>query len=299
VALCLYAVAPAQILMTSVLGTEIIYGALLVAATWATLRFVSWKGASTGGLLLGMSQYVRSTSLVLLPVLLAAAWMLGRPTPGSRRSHLDGLGRVTIMAIAFLVILLPVAAWNTQLLGWPSVSTSSFQNWELLLGTNQVYDGRFNAADVALVGGTPGTAEAEAIAGQLAWERIRDDPLGTAGLFARKFPQAWADEHYGARWALYESPGSNPVVVQAAVLLSQAWLAVLAVLAAIGFWSARRRPAPAMTATAALLLVYAIALMPLEANPRYHAPMVPLLCIPAAFGAVMLGAWWSASRRGT
>ena len=286
-ALLLYAVAPAQILMSTVLGTEILYGAGLVAALAFIVRGSGLVDALAGGALLAATQYIRSTSLVLLPVLLAVTWARagdGRPAGTSRWIRLGQAGAVLA---SFCIILIPVAAANVDRVGWPSPSTSGFQNWELLLGTDQRHDGRFNTDDVALVGGDPGTPAAEAAAARLAWQQVTSDPLGTAGLMARKFPQLWADEHYGARWALFENPGVDRRLVQVMVLLSQAWLVFVSALGAIGLWRLRRRPSRGVVAVAATLVVYGAAMIPFEANPRYHAPLVPLLCILAALPAAV------------
>ena len=281
IALLLYAVAPSQILMSTVVGSEILYGAGLVAALAFVLHGTRLRHALAAGAVFAAAQYVRATSLVLLPVLLGIAWAR------SRRSHPAGAwsgrsGRnVAAALLAFCIVLVPVAIANVGRIGWPSPSTSSFQNWELLLGTDQLHDGRFNADDVARVGGDPGTPQAEAVAARLAWQQVTSDPLGTAGLFLRKFPQLWADEHYGARWALFENPAVDRGLVQVMVILSEAWLILVAGLGAIGLWRVRRRPPLGVVAVAAMLVVYGIAMIPFEANPRYHAPMIPLLCILA------------------
>ena len=281
IALLLYAVAPSQVLMSTVVGSEILYGAGIVAALAFAIRGTRLRDALVAGALLAATQYVRATSFVLLPVLLGIAWARSRPSNPVGAWRWQSGRNVAAALLAFCIVLVPVALANVGRVGWPSPSTSSFQNWELLLGTDQQHDGRFNAEDVARVGGDPGTPQAETLAARLAWQQVTSDPLGTAGLFLRKFPQLWADEHYGARWALFENPGVDRGLVQAMVILSEAWLILVAGLGAVGLWRLRRRSPLGLVAVAAMLVVYGIAMIPFEANPRYHAPMIPLMCILA------------------
>ncbi len=283
VALLLYAVAPAEILMTPVLGTEIAYGTVLVGVAWVLLAApLSVVRAAVAGAALGASQYVRATSQVLAPVLaIGAGWLAA---PGRRL--LIGLA----FAASFAAVLPPVVVTNMERGSGPSLSTSSFSAWQLLIGTNQEHDGRFNPDDVALVGGEAalGTAEAERIALRVALERIGEDPVGTLGLVVRKFPVVWGDAHYGARWALYEDPAQEPQTTQAFVLLSQLAWAVVAALAAVGAWRGRAGSAQTVALLGAILAVFVLVHALGEANPRYHAPLVPIFSVLAGIGAANL-----------
>jgi hypothetical protein len=283
VALLLFAVSPSEILMTTVLGTELAYGVLLTGVVAILLLAPpTLLRAAAAGVVLGASQYVRATSQVLAPVLAVA---IGRLAVPGRRAVI-GLA----MAGACLLSLAPVIAANLERSGVPSLSTSSFQAWQLLIGTNQAHEGRFNADDVALVGGEEalGTPEAERIALRIALQRIVDDPLGELGLLARKFPQAWGDAHYGARWALYEDPAQDPRTTQTFVLLSQLVWALTAALAAVGAWRASPRAWPTIAVLGLVLAVFIVVHALGEANPRYHAPLVPLFCVLAGVGAAAL-----------
>jgi hypothetical protein len=238
--------------------------------------------AVVGGMLLGASQYIRATSQVAAPFLgLAAGWLA---TAGRR--WLIGLTFVGV----FVAALVPVIGANIERSGTPSLSTSSFQGWQLLLGTNQAHDGRFNDDDVGLVGGLDalGTPEAERIAVRVALQRVVDDPLGTVGLAFRKFPSVWGDAHYGARWAIYADPKQDATTSQVAVLLSQVAWAATAVLAAIGAWRSARAAWHTVAVIGLVIVVFAAMHLLAEANPRYHAPLVPIFSVLAGLGASSL-----------
>lgn len=288
VALLLYAISPAEILMTTVLATELPYGALLIAAVFIVIAAPpAMLRAVAAGVVLGASQYVRATSQVLAPILAVTAGALAAPG----RRLVIGLA----LGAAFVLSLAPVIGANLERSGVPSLSTSSFQAWQLLIGTNQEHDGRFNADDVALVGGEDalGTPGAERIALRVALQRIADDPLGQVGLLVRKLPQVWGDAHYGARWAFHQDPAQEPRTTQTFVLLSQLAWALTAGLAAIGAWLAVGRARSRLSVMVVTIVAFAVIHALGEANPRYHAPLVPIFCVLGGIGAAAL-----AERRG-
>jgi hypothetical protein len=280
VALLLFAIAPAQVLMTTILGTELLQGCLLTLPVLAIVGDGGVRGGVLAGAALAASQFVRATSVLVALPLAVVVGLLGRGT--SRRRWL----RAGMLVGTFVVMLLPVVAWNVTRTGVPSLTTSSFQNWQLLIGTNQAAGGRFNEGDLALVGGVGGTPQAEAIALHVALDRIRADPVGIVALDLGKVA-TWGDEHYGARWALYASGTHDQRLVDTMVLLSQAAWAATALLAAAGL--ALRRPlGVGAVAAAAVVATLLLAQLPLEANPRYHAPLVPLTCVLAGLGLAEL-----------
>jgi 4-amino-4-deoxy-L-arabinose transferase-like glycosyltransferase len=283
----LYAIAPAQVLMTTVLGSEIAHGVLLLAILAVVIRWpASALAAVAAGALLGASQYVRSTSMLLAPIVMAWSALAWDRWP-------SGLARAAALAAAFLLVLAPVLVWNAAR-GSPSLATSSFLGWQLLVGASQEHDGRYNVEDAALVTDARtelGDPASEERAYRFAADRYRDDPAGVFGLWVRKFPILWGDDHYGARWALYASPNPSLTTVNTLALLSQLAWAATAAFAALAVW-AWSRPAP--TRGIALLVVIvaamAIAHLPLEANPRYHSPLVPIFCVLAGVGlAIAVG----------
>lgn len=271
VGLLLVAVAPSQILLGTVLASEPLYTLLLLLAVLVALRMPRASAAVGAGLLLGASQYVRSTSLALVPVVAALGWWWG---DGARPRW----QAPAILVATFLAVLVPVMAWNLAEVGAPTLSSSRVQNFSLLVGLNQEADGRFNLADFEAVGSEYGTPSSEAIAGRLAAERLRSDPVGSIGLALRK-ARAWGDEDYGSFWA-FGVADDRSVTSGVTVLLSQAWWAVVTLLAAaaIAFTTGNRLTQVTVLAIVAIGLVHLV----LEAQGRYHAYVVPLVAILAA-----------------
>jgi 4-amino-4-deoxy-L-arabinose transferase-like glycosyltransferase len=277
VALLTYAAAPSQIFIGTVLASEPLYTTLLLAAVTALVVAPRLVGALAAGIALGLSQYVRATSMVLAPILMLVAW---RPDTTTRSWRVPAA-----MMISFLVVLGPVVAWNLQTTGSPSISTSRVGNFSLMIGLNQASDGRWNAPDFMTVGGEYGTEQSERVAGEIALDRVTSDPVGTVGLAVRKFA-AWGREDYGAFWAIgVEQPNSATMV--GASLASQAWWVIVTLLAVAG--TVRGGGGHWLTMLTVLMVLGVTAThVLLEAQGRYHSYLVPLLSAIAAFGLASL-----------
>jgi hypothetical protein len=188
--------------------------------------------------------------------------------------------RVLLVLVAFAIALVPIVRHNLIQYGELSVATSRHGAWSLLLGTNQKYSGRFNLEDLALVGGQPWTAEAARIAQDEALRRISADPIAFGSLVVRKFEGLWASGEYGIWTALPDAPQATR---SGLVLLSQAIYASIVVLAALAAWRIRRQALVILTL--GFLSTMTLAHAFLEIMPRYHAPVVPLICILAGVQA--------------
>ncbi|MGH2427261.1 MAG: glycosyltransferase family 39 protein [Candidatus Limnocylindria bacterium] len=279
----LFAGMPSLALMTPVVSTEPMYGAMILLVAWAVAVPGVLIGALAAGATLGLSQYVRPSSFVLLPAI-AVAVAIGR-----ERSRLVSTAAVVV---AFLLALSPVIADNLAQRGELSLATSSFGGFGILVGTNQAADGRFNEADAELLRTLPGDTlrERSDAAGRLGVQRITEDPIGFAGLAVRKFAGLWSDDGYAAFYALgwqRASPLPAPILAGANLASQLAWVAVT-ILAAWGVWRSGPRP-PAWLLTTILVagsvtLLHAV----VEVQPRYHAYLAPLWIGVAAMGLVAL-----------
>lgn len=270
VALVLVALAPSQILIGTVLASEPLYTLLLLGAVAALIGPPSVGRWIAIGALLGASAYVRATSVALLPLL---AWLAWR-TAGTDRSW----RAPAVIVATFVLVLVPVIAWNWATLGSPSVSTSRVGNFSLMVGLNQETGGRWSQADLDLVGGVYGTPESERIAADVALERLTGDPAGSIGLMVAKFA-SWGREDYGAYWAI--GVVDDGPAWRVTSLASQAWWAVitaLATLAAMRYGGRHRVVAATGLIVIGVTVVHAL----LETQGRYHSYVVPLLAILAA-----------------
>ena len=264
VALYLYAITPALSLLTGVLLTEPLYATLLLAAL-ASLPAAGARtgrlGASASGLVLGLSQWVRATSIYLapafvLPIVLRREW---------RKAALFGL--------LMLLPLLPVLAATGGL------STSPEGGWSLMTGTNQQHDGTWNAEDRRIYG--QWGDERERLAREEGIRRIVSDPAGFASLAVRKLHVLWASERYGVYFA-FGSTSLAQNVREAISVISMAFYVAVVVAAGLALYRMRHAPPQVALVILASIVIVAAFHTFVEVQPRYHAYLVPLFTVLAA-----------------
>lgn len=282
-----YALWPAGALMVPVgipqgaYDLAIVTGALAAAGTPR-----GWRGSALTGIILGLAQYLRPSTPLLLP-----AYLLARVWPGMPlRAALTGA--LAPMLAAFLVVVVPVIAHNLQAHGELSVSTSSFSGHTLYVGTDMASGGRYDReadAELAAAAGPDVRAQNE-LASRIALDRIRDDPLGIALLAVRKQTTLWATERFGVEYGIsrrLSDQTAHPRAVTG-VLLSQAFYVLVLVAATAGVFM-RRRQLDSMAAFGILLIWSLVALHALaEVRDRYHSYVIPVLLPIAAAALVSL-----------
>jgi 4-amino-4-deoxy-L-arabinose transferase-like glycosyltransferase len=299
VALATFALMPSQILFTLVLGTEIAYGASLAVVALAA------RHATTGrlpivaacGVLLGLSQYVRPTSAVLVPAFILMFWLIA----STRRSWLRA---AIVLTLSFGVTVLPIVAWNATTNGRLSVSPSLFDKWTIYMGLNAQTRGHYSSAErarVAAAAGIPATpddsgvpgavfsarrlAQARAFndaAGDLLPQRVRENGLRSLSIQPAKFALMWQNADYPVNLVFGPlAPQPDRRVAATSALIAQAAWILLLLAALAGLWRARRDRSPEgmliLLVVLSAVAVHALA----EVQPRYHEYFVPLLCVLA------------------
>lgn len=278
-----YALAPSAILMTLVPLTEPMYTLLVVAAVRAGIVLSGgWVGpVVVTAAVLAMGQYVRATAAaLLLPMIVLpflAGWRVART-----------IARGGIVTGVFVVLLVPVIAYNVETHGDLSISTSAYGGWSLYVGANLESAGRWNPEDAARFASFRGETawEKSKYAGTLAWDRIMEDPGASLGrLLPRKFELLWSDETYAAGYALPVTATRGPTrEMWVGWLTSQLFWVPLTLMAAAGMFFERREPRPATLLIGMIVVIVAASHAVLEVHGRYHAYVVPLLCLIGAVG---------------
>ena len=204
VALLLYALWPAGALMITAALPHTSYELAIAAGAWAVVAGPrGWKGSALAGGILGLSQYLRPTTMLLLPVFIVARlWASGR---------WQGFitGTLIPMSLAFLLVLLPIVAWNVSTRGALDISTSANGGKTLYHGTNLDSGGTWSrqAADELAAAGGDDAWDRSAAGMRMAIDRALKDPLALTALAIRKQTTLWGREAYGVR---YGSAGSLP-----------------------------------------------------------------------------------------
>ena len=287
ITLLLYGLWPAGALMVVTSMPHTSYELAIVAAAWTAIACrPGWRGSAATGLLLGLAQWLRPSTPILLPIyLLARAW------PGQTwRTFLGGtLLPMTGLALAVLV---PVMSHNLAAHGELSISTSSYGGHGLWIGTDQRTGGRFDkqvADEVLAMDGRDFWAKSNR-AGQLAMARIAADPLGTLLLGVRKQDTLWGTEQYGVQYAIRRGSADDPAKPSAtlpAITSGVFWVLVVAGAGAALALRRHRMDALMVLAVGTVAAVAGTHVL-LEVRDRYHAFVVPLLLPLAAIAIVAL-----------
>lgn len=280
VALLLYGLWPAGALMIVVSIPHSAYDLAFVAAAWATVatpRDGRW--GALAGALLGISQYFRPTSYLLLPF-----FILARVWKGGHWREIV-LGSLVPMVLGFLLVLIPIMAWHLSTRGVIDISTSSAGGRTFYHGTNVASGGRWSRAASLEIDQMGDTIWEQTQAAQAAAiERIRDDPLGMVALALRKQVTLWGREAYGVRYGINRALAGQPWKPAAVLptLASGTFYAAFVALTALGLYL-RRQEADELIALA-ILMVLGLSLMHglVEVRDRYHSYAIPLLMPIAA-----------------
>jgi hypothetical protein len=283
-----YAVWPASALMTVVSIPQIAFDLVTVVAAWAAVtRPPGWRGDALSGGLLALAQYLRPTAPAMLP-----AWILARIWPGVRLPA--AIRAFVVVVVAFLVVLLPVVAYNGVRNGALSISTSDYGGQVLFIGTYEPSGGTFseeaNAALEAIAGPDPIARSNKGT--EIAMQRIREDPLGMAALAIRKQDTLWGTEHYGVQYGIRQNLRDRPDHPDATtpMLLSQGFYVLTLAAATAGLFLLRRRPDALLPLAITLIWTVTGIHALLEVRDRHHSYVIPLLLPWAALALAQLWA---------
>jgi hypothetical protein len=290
----LFAIMPSQALLVPAFGPDLAYAALMLVAVWLVVaaptstsprfrgRSIPRGGwttacASGAGLVLGLSQLLRPTSLALLPAFVILALLVLRSSHPRRAA--------TGLAVAFMVALGPVIVDNVGRHGVLSLEPTSYAGWRLSVGTDADVAGGLTDLDpdgLDAFRGATVRARSDA-AGRAALDRVIAAPGAFADLAGTKFVGMWSDDAYAATLAVAEGGGSPGGLLIALQLASQLAWAFVALAAAWGI--ARSWPLPGVL-LGSVLVVAALAVLhaAIATEPRDHAVVMPLLLAAAATG---------------
>jgi hypothetical protein len=287
-----YAVWPAGALMTVVSIPQVAFDLAVVAAAWAAVGTPpGWRGGVLVGVILGLSQYLRPTAPFILP-----AYLLARLWPGGSRRAMAAA--IVVPIASFLIVLVPVMAYNLERTGSPSISTSDYGGHVLFQGTYEPSGGQFSQQAhqelIAIAG--PDPLEWSRVGTEIAIQRIREDPVGMAALGIRKQDTLWGTEHYGVQYGIGQNLRNRPQHRNATLpmLLSQGFYVLVLLSASAGLWL--RRHTPDALAPLVIVMIWTVSAMHavLEVRDRHHSYVIPLL-LPLS--ALAMSAVYEATRR--
>jgi len=289
VTVMLFAVWPAQVMMTSIVATETPYIAFLVLGLAVLIR---WRCAGHGplwllvaGIAFGTSTLVRSTSFVVFA--LAATWVFFGPgiSRVSRTAGTAALGVGFVVAIGLGRLIAGPAPAGTGLL--------SYLGYNVLTGSNPDSHGMWSDEDQALFSQIlreRGPDAVPAAVYHIVEERITADPSRFARLMREKFQIMWADDLYGAYWSTARmAPRATTTFLKSHVetlyLISQFFYVGILALAVFGCIRWRGELFPwGNSLMFAIVLTFVGLHSILEVQSRYHHPWALVFLVLSGYG---------------
>ena len=291
-AVLLLTIYPNNAAYVPVLLTETLFTFLLLLAGACLLARRRWIYIVAGGCVLGLATLVKTQTLLLLPLYAVIATMDG----WSLRSFGSAVGRAAVVSIIAIVVAMPWAVRNYNVLGAPVLATNG--GLSLLAGNNPFVVGDYGRdysdknplfekanRDLRDQVGTDERARA------LAYGWIKDNPALFLKLIPKKFFRLWAPDGE-AEWFYQDTPfhEQHKIAFKVARYGNQAFYVLAVCLFPFALWGlVSRRAGPAAYLGLAAICVFTFISIVFSGQSRYHAPLMPFVLAYAAWVLVRLG----------
>lgn len=276
----LFAVLPSEIIMVSVLGTEVVVTTLGIITAFFIIRTSNEKRSSPttsilwAGLFYGLGLTVRSSFIFYFSAILI--WIVFINFPNYRQIGKVFFAFIVGIAIGLSVVLVSYYLSTKQFSLEPLRTQNSFP---FLSGTNLAKSGRYNKNDAYLYLSWVADKR-DALARQEAINRIKSNPIGFMFLIPKKVAILFGDNNDGIYWSLKDIDWKigKPLIG----LFSQSIYVFILFFALLAFKDSKNSILPLIT----LILVLST-LLPhtvLEVQGRYHHYVMPFIVLLASNG---------------
>jgi hypothetical protein len=310
VAAVLYALFPSAIFFSGVTLSETAFTLALILALWFLVEAEArgdWVLLACAGFVVGYAALIRGQA-ALLPVVAVGFWFAAARNRGSdgaaaaaRPRALDAPSRGASVGVRLLVVgglaAAVVLPWTLRnaLESHAFVAIASNAGVDFYIGHSADADGSGRKVDelVFQYADLP-PAEAEARVSRDGFSDGLDyalhHPLREVTLSGRKVWELYRSDDEGVRWN--EAHGEHAFLSSwtrsalYAVSNVYYWLAIALAAAGVRSWFSLRDPVRLLLI--ALVAYWTLVHVAFFADPRFHAPVVPILCMWAACGAVAL-----------
>jgi 4-amino-4-deoxy-L-arabinose transferase-like glycosyltransferase len=292
IAALLCCLCPEQIIYTNLITSDIYFAFFVLAAFWSLLaspsRYVTMNIFMVGAFL-GMSQYVRSTSIVFL--FCGALYIL---VYYKNRNLTHAVSSIFLLIVTYIVFLTPLVLFNYSNFKELTTNSSRVFGWSFFLSTNQVYSGKYNTEDVNLwkervemsrrLPQEPYKVFKYRVAKEMGMERLKEAPWRFIVNCAKK-PYMFLNDPASFKWSLNGiDSGWLVFMIFAVGLLYHRALLVLSGIAL--FLNIRSSPDEKVRGflflTGCTILLVTFSHFFVEIQTRYHYMLMPYIIIVAA-----------------
>jgi 4-amino-4-deoxy-L-arabinose transferase-like glycosyltransferase len=205
----LCALAPALVLYSALVMTELVSSLGMLLALWLALRWRDRRpvlGALLGGLALGLTTLVHPPSILLAPAL----GLVAAPRGGLRSSLRTIVARGSIATAVAVAVVAPWTLRNCRVMdGCAFVSTNA--GWNLAIGALPRATGRFEtlrASDGCEV--VTGQVQQDRCWAKVGLRAIASDPARWLALAPKKLDQSFNHESFAVEYLGQADPGAWP-----------------------------------------------------------------------------------------
>jgi hypothetical protein len=265
--------------------------------------------AGVGGLAFGAATLVRTQGLLMAPVVVPIALIIGRHRPllstamADTRTDATALllrhggaravaSQILVALSIVLATLLPWAMRNRTALGTYSLATNGGDNLFIgngpdATGAFRMYDGYFLAKDPDPISEVAHDQEA----GRAALDYVKAHPKRAIALLPRKVWRLFRSDLGIINWA-WQSSGHLGSPEHRAIQFAAQGMYVLVIVLTLAHLVhaayARRldKALPLVAVLLAMVLYFSLISMVFFGDSRFHFPLVPIFCIAAAEGLV-------------
>ncbi|MDW8303142.1 MAG: glycosyltransferase family 39 protein, partial [Bacteroidia bacterium] len=277
----LFAILPSEILMVSVLGTEVVSTTLglivglFIIRTWGRKNSSPTISIFWAGLFYGLALTVRSSFVFYFPAIVM--WIVFTSFSNYSQMSKSFLTFIASLAIGLSITLMGYYASTKEF----SIELLRTQDsYPFLSGTNLTTSGMYSVEDARLYFSWAAD-ERDALARQEAINRIKSNPLGFLLLILRKIAILFGESYYGVYWSLMDIDWNIGKVLLA--LLSQSIYVTILFFAFLAFKDSKSNTLLLMI-NLILILSTVVPHTILEVQGRYHHYIMPFIVLLASNG---------------
>lgn len=283
---------PEQIIYTNLVNSDIYFTFFVLAAFFSLLASPSRHiiiNVLLAGAFLGMSQYVRSNSILFL--FCATLFVIFY----NKKNSITHAFKLNLLLIAaYFVVLIPLIAFNYTNLKELTINSSRVFGWSLFLSTNPVYNGKYNDQDLQLwrervqvstrLPYEDYTVFKDRVAKEMAKERLLASPFRFI-INCLKKPYLFLNDPANFKWSL--NGINSTLIINSIFGIGLVYHRILLALSGIALFltiknSLDEKERGFLFLTSSAILLVTLSHFFVEIQTRYHYMLMPYVIIVAA-----------------
>ncbi len=292
-----FALWPAQIMYSSVLGVEHIFTPLLVLSFGLLVileksiqnKKTAYSISIVIGIIIGIANFAKPISIIFFPIFLFYLFVFIKAQDILIKSCITKLKILILAVLSFAVCFMLICYPYSKVTGVPLWKSSS--GFSFLIGTNYNTSGAYNANDSLILKEFNFNYEkVHKESMDRAINRITSYPKQFLMLIEKKIIIQWSDDSFGQYWSTNNIEDSSFITMLIKnhttwfLAVTQLFYLVVLLFCILGvLYSIKNSVYSSIIPLLIFLCLFAIHIF-LEVQSRYHYPAMPFLFIMAGYG---------------